>query len=712
MITDVLESDYVGADDELLARGYAFVGAVHSLVDASRSATKFDLILAAASHALRGGDKSAIEIRSVIHRVWPGAQVNQVAVTEALRLGSELGLVQMVDALEGVELWQLTARGVDDVQGQVDWVATLRTRSSEELKRRAESDLGVTITAAQSELWLERIVGALILGITSSQDAYLGRVDHLVGKRLAPRKVDRVRVLSHLDASGSDPAIVEFLKTAAVAALDPLDLFCNELVSHITTGCVLHSYVAGRDSAPVLNALGSPSGQRALIDTPVLVDLLGPARVRRTVEFTLRAAVQAGWEVIVCDHSIEELINLVTREVPRIRSDFTKAHKAGVKEEWFANLTEDQLTTYAVEVLRDGTYSSLEQMVTAAESIEVELARLGVEVRPHFNDADRSYVDRCRAALDAELDGSYRSPTVVQRDAESMAVVWRRRRREPKKGHWPGGWVITPDRHLGAAFASLDRAHSVPITLSLSQWSTLLSVTIAPTDVVALAEAAATQLVEEAMWLLPSRYPSDVALQLAERLAPASGGSETEIRYAQVTLDLALDDDRNARSANAIAADVLAARTKRRDRLAEIQVETSAKAVVDAEAARAAAQALAIEKSNEIASARLQADEDAKTMQGLQSELNWQRSRVGRIAWSAFFAIVGVGALVVAVILGAWLIVLVGMVLGLALGGLTLFRWCTEESASLTRLVWAGIVEGLGLLAAAVGLFVDLRSLS
>jgi len=705
---DVLTGNFASQDDTLLEHGYAFMGAVHSLVQTSRSATKPDLILAALTHSLRDGDKSPDELRGIVHRVWPGAMVDLGDVKATLSMGQELGLLRPVVALDDVELWQLTPRGVEDVQRQEGWVEKLRGRTARALRDRALSDLDVTITPQTAELWLERLVHALISGITTSQDAYLGHVDHLVGKRLSPRKVDRTTVLAQFDGLKSDPTVLEFLKGCALAALDPLDPFGDELVSLITTGCVLHSYVAGRDSAPVLDALGSPAGQRALIDTPVLLDLIGPARVSKTVELTVSAAVAAGWEVIVAEHTIDELSGLLESELPRIRRSFTDAHERGIKREWFASLAAGQLPSYAVEVLRDGTYRSLDQMLGAATALPDRLRHLGVTVRPHYNEADRANVDRCKEALELELEGLSRSSNAVQRDAESMAVVWRRRRRQTASDRWPGGWIITPDRHLAGPYGAVARADKISISMSVSQWSTLISITVPPTDVVSLAEAAATQLVEEAMWLLPSRYPSDIALELAERLSPARGGSDTDVRYAQMTLDLALDSGTKERTANAIAADVLSARIKRQERLAKLEVESASLSVAEAEALRTAAQTLAAERAVEARSAREEVRSANTRLSGLEAQLAWRRKQLRRVLWSVAIAVVGLFGLGAAALMSAWTIVMVGMVMAFAAGAWILYRWCTTEDASLTRLLWAAVAEGLGLASALVGLVVDL----
>jgi len=700
--------DHAVEAKDLPTDGYAFVGAVHSLVEADRAATKFDLILAAACHSLRISEKSLNDLQRVVCQVWPGARVSTEDVDSAPVMGIDLGLVHFTTAPDGQHLWQLTPRGVDDVQRQVEWVGGVRARTGTALEGKALRDLGLTITPQEAELWLERIINALITGITASQDAYLGRVEHLVGRRLSPRKVDRRLVLSPLDQIESDPSIVEFLKACTLAALDPLDPFGDELVSHITTGCVLHSYVAGRESAPVLEALGTPVGQRALIDTPVLLDLIGPARVSKTVTLTIEAAVNAGWDVIVCEHSIDELISVVDVELPQIRQQFQQAHTRGIREEWYASLSSDQLASYVIEVLRDGTYKSLDQMLGAARAVSSRLADLGVTVRDHFNDNDRLNVERCKAALEIELADSHRSANAIQRDAESMAIIWRRRRRQKSANRWPGGWIITPDRHLAAPYATLERSDKIPISLSLSQWSTLLSVTVPPTDVMSLAEATATQLVEEAMWLLPSRFPSEVALELAERLSPERGGSETDIRYAQMTLDLALDADRNERSVNAIAADILEARTKRKERISRLELESATAALAAAEATRATAQSLASARESEARTALAAVQSSNLEISALKGELDWQHNRLRRVLWSVAMGAIGVATVGITVAMGAWPIVVIGMFLALVGGLWVLYQWCTSPDAKLTKLAWAATAQCIGLASSCVGLVVDL----
>lgn len=64
--------------------GYAFIVAAHRLVTSGSDATKADLVLGAASHALRSGDKTSAEVLEIVNQIWPGAKLKIEAVEQAL----------------------------------------------------------------------------------------------------------------------------------------------------------------------------------------------------------------------------------------------------------------------------------------------------------------------------------------------------------------------------------------------------------------------------------------------------------------------------------------------------------------------------------------------------------------------------------------------------------------------------------------------------
>lgn len=470
----------VDADDRGSEQS-AFLGAVHRLLGNARGATKADLLLTAVTHALYDRHMTEHELGERVARIWPGVVAGKEEIRSALSMGRELGLLHANAGLTGEELWSLTQVGAEDIQRHRDWSVEARTRAATEVRLRARESLSLDLTAATASLWLDALIAGLISGIQRSQDAYLGQIESIVGGQVRPRRIDKAAVLSSLrEASGdADPERSAFLEAMAVAAIDPLDDFGNELVSHITTGCILHSYVVGRDRDAVLSQIGSARGERAFLDTPCLLRLIGPTRLRAPMEVAIRVAVKAGWDVQVLQHSIDELNDVLQRTLPELTESFRRAVESGAKEEWFASLVDEQIPSLYVEAAKEGLVKSPAQFLQAATELPQRLKVMGVVLRPAGNGDEPGRVAAFSSALKAELgDRRRRSELTVERDAETMTSTHRRRRRQ-KESKWPGCWVVTNDRHLSPAYAAETR-DKVAIAVTPSQWSTLLAISADP----------------------------------------------------------------------------------------------------------------------------------------------------------------------------------------------------------------------------------------
>jgi hypothetical protein len=667
----------------------AFLSAIHFLVQRNTTTEETDLLLAAVTHALDGVALNQAELTERVGRIWPGPPAGQHDIEKALSVGTELGLLVTHDDLEGNPEWMLTQRGAEDVAAHHAWASEIRRQNAMELASRAEDALGVELDSAEASLWLDALIRALVAGIQQAQDAYAGNIEQLVSGVVRPRSIDREIVLAALDSDDADRT--EFLRATALSAMDPLQPFGNEIISYITTGCVLHAVVAQSARAKVNNSLGGGAGERAFLDTPCLVDLLHVERISKPMEVAIREAVAQGWEVQVLEHSIEELRDVFSRAVETMPTAFQKATSLGAKDEWLASLVNDQITSMFVEARQAGLYASLEDFGLAAERIETRLVDLGVVIRPASND-DRTEVNRFASALTESLSGtSRRSQTVVNRDAETMAAAARRRRRQraQKRGSkWPGAWVITTDRHMGPAFCKVT-GQRVSLTVTPSQWSRLLA-TCPTQNMVDLAVASANQWIEEAMWAIPVRFPPETAAALALSLSPEAGGSLTDMKVAQLTLQDALDSP--GATDTALAAQVLERRTKRRDQTQTVRVRSAegraeADKIARLRAEKAQAESLAREQ-NALADASRSTNETEQ----LQRQLNWERRRTKRIVVSALVFAVGLATVTAAVLTSnAWLIVIA--VTSLAAVLFFAYRWCRDEQARLLTALIAGIVQ-------------------
>jgi hypothetical protein len=692
------------------AEATAFLGAIHNVLQSRRSSTEADLLAAAACQFLNHGRAPLKDVVDGVSTIWPGVPASAEQIRAALELSRDLGLAGYdVDADE----WFLTAHGADDIGRHSQWVNELRGRVTADIRRRSRDGLQYEPDGYEAELWLDVLVKALVVGIEESQAVHLGHVERLVHGNLAPRVVDQAKLLERLNGASPRAEIVELLKSLAIAALDPLDPFGKELVSHITTGCILHAYVSGRTGKQITDTIGSPRGQRAILDTPVLISLVGPASDQDDMLVTINSALASGWDVVVCQHSLEELTELITREIPRIEKRFREALETNTKLEFYAALVEDQIHGICIAALKDNTYTNLQAMLAACHALKGRLESLGVHVRHHNNEISPDRRATCLAALNEQLSKSphFRSATVVGRDADTLAMAWRRRRRESSK-NWPGAWVITSDRSMAAAYGAIS-TDRVSITLSPSQWTTVVALSAEASDLVSLASAAAGQFAEESMWQLPARFPGDFAMGLATQLSPDQGGSDLDLRQAQLFLSIPemLDKIEAESSPMAVASAVLASRTRRIDNMAKRERERHRDALAMAEIAAGQAEKAALEaqvREQKAAADRTQLESELAAEKASSAtkdtELNAQKTRHKRILISIALTLASAAFAVAAAVFGTVIHTAISACV-LVVCVVVCLRWCRDLSLKFSIIVWMTVLETVGFASAIMSFF-------
>lgn len=669
------------------------------------AATEADLISAAACQFLRQGPGSFDDVLNAVQRIWPRFKVTIESVRAALEVSKDLGLTGWE---ESKQQWFLTAEGLADIQQHADWVTHLRARATAEIRVRSRQGIGLEPDDEEATLWLDTLVAALVPAIDESLRQHIGSAKSLVEGKIAPRNADSASVQRALEDASPRAEVVQLLQSLAISALDPLDPFGLELVTHIATGCVLHSYIAGSSSQALTRVLGEARAQRAILDTPVLISLIGPLKDQKDVELSIQRAVAQGWDVVVPMHSLEELHDLVERELPKLRHRYQEAHERNARMDFYATLVDDQFHGIIISALSEGTYKSLHDVSQTALHLTGRLEALGVVVRDHGNSIAPDRREQCKKSLTEYLEVTQktRSIRVIDRDADTMAMAWRRRRRE-NSAHWPGAWIITTDQAMDPAYASISNDR-VSITLTLAQWTTVLAISAEPGELVQLAAVAAGQFVDEAIWQIPVRFPEEFAMKLAAQLSPEQGGSNLDVHLAQKISSLPemLDQIASDTSPTSLASKVLAERAKRLNTLNEQdrsqRDKKIASAYVDVSTAQEgelAAQrelAMAVQKNtqlnSELAEAQRLKDESAQ-------QLKSQSTRHRRIFWSIGIVLGTVVCLVLAFIYGGTL-AQIGAGISFAASLILTIQWCRNLDSRLPILVWGITIEGLGVISA------------
>jgi hypothetical protein len=695
-------------------RSQAFVAAIHAVINADRTLTEHELLITTACELLVEGALETAELARQVDEVWSGADVPQALVEAALHTASDAGLMVSTSDRRKA-FWSLTPAGRAGAGGAREWAENAYARTARRLRELAAKDCKL-VSDAEARLWVDLLARALSDGIREAYTAFVGDVSLLIDGTIVPKKFERARAFYALRATAElDTWTTDFLEAAVVKALDPTDLFGNDLVSHIATGCVLLAFLAGRDRADARERLQDLSGEEFVLDTPVLALLIGSSSEAEPILRSIHATVSAGGRVVVTDHTVEEFLELVesigARQIPAL----TPALHEGLNAQAYCATVDSSAPETWVAALDEGRYESWDQFEKEAHRIRARLEELHVSVRPAGNYIPET-VTRCREALTELLTERHhdRGEVAIERDAQTMAMVLRHRVRRNGIGRlWPGSWIVTSDRHIGPAYRRVSRKDGVPVTLTITQWAVMMLSCRPTVTVKELASVTAPLVTRLASLAIAARYPADVALQIAKMLAPEKGPAGVNLRLAQIvsadtiSLDTVLDPKTGLPAGMtpvSLASEVLT----RRERRMEAQVLVFA-ARAEEDRLRAQAEVLEAEqRAQREKYAREQTEKQLKDstndIETLKRDLSLaedqlvKEKKLGRRkARLAGSLVACFGILLVALSLGLYVWAGVTIVTSLAIWRCG-DEWVTDANRNARAVLLAALIESLGLI--------------
>lgn len=515
------------------------MAAARLLLSAERKATEYDILISTALEFLEEEPKSTAELQKAVNEVWPGCGIDEARVEAAMRVAVAAGYVVSVpDAT--YPAWALTKVARAELEASRNWARDTIRRTARQLRERAASGYGA-VSEEEALRFVEILSKALFAGVSTAYRVYEGAVEMRSGRWLLPTSYDTNAMFAVVERTTSRPAISELLKAMLLAALDTSDSFGDDLVTSIATGYMLHAFLARRDLVGAQRSAGKLAGEWLILDTPILLSLLGRGRLAKAMEGTIKGALVLGMRVMVYDHTMDELQEVLGRveryEVPQVEA----ALRTGADVEVLRQTIDEPLIATWLAADGWGRRLSWAEFREYAAGLRSRLSELGVMRVAHRNrqKGDTAKVEACRAALAQRIEttGRERGDKQIQRDAETMAAVWRLcRGGKPKGSVWPGSWVLTMDLRMGPAYAKVNPADRCPLTLRPSQLVSVLSACSEPASLEQLAQAAAALASQEAMLAVACKYPPKVAIQIARALSLDAGASEVDIRVAQLPL--------------------------------------------------------------------------------------------------------------------------------------------------------------------------------
>jgi hypothetical protein len=189
-------------------------------------------------------------------------------------------------------------------------------------------------------------------------------------------------------------------------------------------------------------------------------------------------------------------------------------------------------------------------------------------------------------------------------------------------------------------------------------------------------------------------------MALARQLSPERGGSSTDLRFAQMSLDEALEEP----SGEAIASLVLSERARRINKIAASDKQRLTAGLADAKESAKASQLMAAEAQN----VGLHQEQQIKDLTGekeqLAADLRWSNTRTKRISTSVAVVLIATFLFLSSFWFASSLTVVV-LGGGLAVLAFGFYRWSTERESKLWPIVVGGVIDLIGVVSGLVQIF-------
>lgn len=681
------------------ATGIQQLAAIRALLNSDRRATEHDILITTSLELLSHGPRTLAGLVEHARRLWSLAGITSHHVQTAMDTAQAAGIVVIADTLEG-PAYAVSGTGRAELAGSSSWARDAIESLAQQIQDRTRDGYGL-IAPAEALLWADLLCRSLFIGIAGAQTVFQGAVSLLPDNSLVPTQFDVPSMFNSLDRAAVRSEANDFMRTLVLAAIDPSDPFANELVSDICTAFILHAFLARRDQLAARSAVGSLQGRRALLDTPILLRMLASGRQSDGLQRAVHVAVEAGVVVQVPVHVFEELHGLLDRVERDYVESITRALSSGADPQYLQWTVDDEVVGLWLGCMVSGKCASWAEFRHEAVRLTSSLGALGVVIRDHGNDWDEERVAECRTALTEVLGASRaeRGRPQIERDAHTMAIAWRARRNQgPIAGaFWPECWVVTPDKHMGVAYARVAPDDPVSLTIHPAHWLEVLSACGDPAALDDLARSAAELISYETVMSIARKYPPRIAADLAVTLRPESGASTTDMRAMQLSLEDLLSDSLDfvndpAGSAAKIAGAVVAKRSRRLSEGYARSLSRASDAVEESqEAQRKQEHELAFDH------ARIQELEQDlvlsnKTIDSISTQMANDRALRNRQLVSVLVVFIGLAVSLAAFLIANYTL-LIGTILAILIFCVAAYDWVTDPSKSWHRVLVALLGE-------------------
>lgn len=516
------------------------LAAVRLLLRSERSVDISDILLATVFDAVATDPKTTNELDQIVKRAWPGIVFTRSSLVATLEAARTKGLLDRVKRLDTTEAWSLASFGRGELTASQDWANDVLRRASQRLAKEARDFLG-TSQDEDVARWVSILFDVLVLGIAHAFTMDGGELTVIDDRLLFPSSYDLSFMDSELAKRCQSAEILAFLRAELRVALDPAQEFASELVHYIATGYVLYAYLARRDNPTARSNVGSLTGEQAILDTPVLLEVLADAEARSPALEILTIAINQGVEIAVEASSFTELERVLDqRDADAVSLE--EALEVGVDLQTVrATLSDAVLLAWLhCNPLAGKSYLTWSLFRIRAKRLSSTLQAIGAQILTSDNWDLQMSANHASlvASLRTSLPPNARGEWNLEHDARLLVLAEHTRSANPPNANkvWPGSLVVSPDTHMNPAYAMVFGQQSFPVTVTLVQWAGLLGGCATPMALEELVDAITDEVRRRTLFERSVAVPTETAIELARSLR-ATEVSAADIQDVQLSLE-------------------------------------------------------------------------------------------------------------------------------------------------------------------------------
>ena len=555
------------------------------VVRTDRDVAHHDILIATMFEVLERGPLTVASVKDRVRQAWPSLRLEDAQWDAAISAAVAIDCIRHDVGPGGTATLVLCAPGRDSLLESQEWASGCLVRFyaqlTDELRNRRcftsavdVENLGSVVIAA-----LRRVVSDAFKHAAGTPVTELGGWLRVAGPNTAA-------IEDFVSEKIPDSERADLAGSLVRVCLDQSNEIGNEIVHQLIKGHLLYQFMGRPDAAIAAPAAGSLAGEKLILDTPILVRLLGPNSVKMPVLALLTTALKLDMEVVLYERTRTELEGVLDSTALNAVPDLEQALRKGSDPALLAAMTrsDEVATTWLkwciAQPHAQRTWAAWRGSAAGDGALFTLLDAIGITVRKNESYGDSIEAPGRLIAFETQLGSQIarnglrpRNSTVLHHDAMNLLDVWFAREQNPSSTEkvWPGAFVLSPDGQINETYDEVLGKQTFPAALTFSQFAQIVGSYANPSDSERFADDIAGGVADQLLLARAANVPAEVVRDIAQALSPEPL-SYSEAEQLQLELRRSFDFGRRSLEAgspdNVELAGAIADRMRERRRAA------------------------------------------------------------------------------------------------------------------------------------------------